>query len=117
MSIIMSKLLKVLSIIVLIFGLIGAFILGSAYKDAAFAIGVFIGAFFSSFVLFAILYALGEILDRLDRMEAVNDKPCTVENVKLNVENQYLPNNLWKCSHCGTVNDNSVKVCWCGQKK
>lgn len=143
----MKKTCGVLATIILILGFAGSIALavifgvrveevteGTYYKyttlvehrDPGLTFSIFFGSFVSVLIISIILYALSEILERLEKLENANLKMAsnvvnkTADNI-IEVENKEpipsAPNGFWKCSHCGTINANAVKKCWCGERK
>ena len=98
----MKDFCRVLSWIVLILGLIGAFLIANTYgvitkvstskwgnvstetqRDWPLTIGIFIGTAISALVIFAILGALAEIIERLEPRKETNDEIKELENNKV----------------------------------
>ena len=143
----MKKTCGVLATVILILGFIGSIVLagvfgvrieevteGTYYKyttlvehrDYGLTFGIFFGAFISVLIVSIILYALSEILERLEKLEGINLKTpneavneATDNTIKVSEKEPTpsTPDGFWKCAHCGTINLNRVKKCWCSQRK
>ena len=107
-----KKLCKVLAIITFLFSLIGAFIIADKIgTNIGEIIGIFVGIAFPSIVLAVILWALSEILDRLD--ESNDNRTAITQEVSTYKKTE---NENWECPVCGKKNPLNVKVCECGQE-
>ena len=62
-----------------------------------------------------ILYAFGELVDKTSLIESYLNTNKT--NSSSSTHNRIAGPNEWKCSKCGSVNQNYVGTCGCGQTK
>lgn len=134
----MKTLLRVLSYIELICGVIGTTILANALgKEVAFAysihyernwgttVGIFLAGIFSVLVLFSVLNALANILEIQEKIsEKLNIASTTVQKKSAgdvhNGEYRAPENsvaNEWVCPKCGKHNADYVGTCGCGTVK
>lgn len=138
----MKTLLKVLSYINLVLGLIGSFILANKFgksvslysyysskviyeRNWALTLGIFGAGILSTLVLFSILYALSEILDAQERLYSATYKmsaPSTsmnsnTESAPIHAATPALSASEWVCPKCGKHNSSYVGTCGCGERK
>jgi hypothetical protein len=128
-----SKVLKVISIIVLVLGMIGGVILGAKYKTYAIApsfsdfmymqvfnTALMLAAWVVTGLVFVSLYALGGILDNQEVIiSKMYNQEKKIERI-LNGESAYdklaemsksLDSGKWVCSKCGEPNVKTSRVC------
>lgn len=123
----MKGILKVLAVVELVCGLIGSFLIakGSGAEISRFTIqrnwgitiGTFISCSFSVILVFAVIYAIIEVLDN---QEAILKRLSSSEPVgSTHLSHLASPTDAsgWKCNKCGKINADYVGTCGCGANK
>ena len=124
----MSIACKIASFLMLIASVISGIILGNISYD--FSWGLFFASVAGSVLFFLILFALGEILDRVDFLAgSVESTAHTIRSIQNEVKstepkkpvaasNSYakLPRDFWICSKCEHRNPQNARFCQnCGE--
>lgn len=126
----MKNICKYLSYAVLGLGAVGSIIMAKTYgvtikpaklvditeRSWPLTIAIFIASMFSVIVLFAILKALSEILEKMETLEynsAKQSKPETTLSAaaRETEESQLLSKGGWRCLACGKVNISYFSHC------
>lgn len=126
----MKNICKYLSYAVLALGTIGSIVMAKTYgvvlkpakltsiteRSWPLTIGIFIGCMFSVSVLFVILRALYEILEKLESLEYNTEKQSQPDSAlsaaaKEVEEKQILSKGGWKCPDCGKINYSYFSRC------
>ena len=118
----MAGFLKKMSIVLCIFGVIGAFIwakiAGSQLSyifDWETAIVTFLCGALGVFCLSIFIYWMGEVAEHLSNIaKSLNN--IEIQN-KQNANYTYSKENSWKCRTCGRQNPIYNTTCTCGSKK
>lgn len=76
---------------------------------------IILGGFFATWISYLFLYAYGELVDKTCSIESFLTKSNSSSSVAN--QNRTAGPNEWKCSKCGTINQNYVGTCGCGQLK
>lgn len=130
----MKNLLRVMAILMLIFGIIGSFSCAytmgqdEEYVDASSfsletkttrdwptTVGVFVGVLFSTAISATIMFSIVKVLDNQEKILIGQNGQMVMQS---NGTGEFVPNNMWKCPQCGKVNANFSSFCTdCGVKK
>lgn len=107
-----GKICKVTSIVLFILDFLGSVSLGNALGGYDFNWSVFLYGILGGFILCLLIFALGEIIDRLEcisellydllkdmRTRTSVDAPKTVKNAR----DTQPPAHMWRCSFCGKL--------------
>ncbi len=126
-----SSTCKVLGSIVLALGIIGTLILAVNYgkvldygydfaytRDWVLTFTYLIGGCLITSIQSIVLFALGEILEFVERIN------CNIENEKHNSNSKTYESNstipqtiVWTCPTCGGINHRDTGTCGCGTRK
>lgn len=121
----MKEKCKALGIVTIILGIFGglaaAITMGKdiyGRRSIGLTLGIFVGIFISSLILTFILYALSEILEKLEALQKSPSKMAPKsDSINNTPKEEMLAEGEWKCLHCGTINPFKKRSCWCGQKR
>ena len=118
----MKSFFKAVGVFTLVSGLTGVFIFANSFGGSnSLSLGFIIVGGLGTLLTSGLMFALAEILERLETIaNAVsgNTQPEIKPEIKTEQSNNtFIDKSFWKCSHCGTINANTVKKCWCGEKK
>ena len=115
-----GKLLKIVSYIILVIGIISSIMAAIVYGNVArytpLAIAILLYCIFASLVLFLIVNAIGTILELTEEMhlkiytkEETNKHEATKPTVDF--QEQKVSKESWKCPVCGTLNAPGTDIC------
>lgn len=133
----MAKFLKVLSIIVIVFGIIGSIIMAINFgttkevvstiydtsvktkTNIGVLLGVLVSGLLSTAILYGILAGLSEVIEKLEKLD-FQTKTLNKENlISIKKQDSKVTSSSggWECPQCGNYNEAYTSTCKCGRRR